>query len=400
MASVFKRGRDKGRRGSRWVAVYTDENGQRRMRAGYTDRRETQRLAERLEDQARQMRDGLIDPAAERRAEHGRRPLAKHRDDFAADLRSRGTSEKQVKRLTRAIDAAGSDCEWGTIRDIDSGSFARHVEALKARGLSAAAINRRIAACKQFARWLVNSHRLAADPMAGVRMIGAPQADARLRRRAMTDTEIRKLLTYAETAPEIVSIPKRCRVGGELREHNRYVRVPNRSALYGLALGTGLRLAEIRSLTPHSFRLDADPPYVRVSPGYVKNRKPVEQPIRRDLAERLRALVGSSPKNKTLWSDLPDSMAAVLRADLIGAGVAPEDDEGRRIDFHSLRHTYVTRLAMSDAPIRVAMQLARHSDPRLTMKVYSHVVLADSSKALESLPGESSEATPEREAAG
>ena len=59
--------------------------------------------------------------------------------------------------------------------------------------------------------------------------------------------------------------------------------------LYHLALGTGFRAAEIASLTRESFALDTDPPTVTVKAGYSKNRRGSVQPIRRDLAETLRA---------------------------------------------------------------------------------------------------------------
>ena len=39
-------------------------------------------------------------------------------------------------------------------------------------------------------------------------------------------------------------------------------------------------------------------------------------------------------------------------------------------DFHSLRHTFVSLLDQSGATLKEAMQLARHSDPRLTMARY------------------------------
>ena len=62
------------------------------------------------------------------------------------------------------------------------------------------------------------------------------------------------------------------------------------------------------------------------------------------------------------------------------------DAEGRLLDFHGLRHCYISWLVNSGAPVSVCQSLARHSTPMLTLGVYTHVRLADTSKALLSLP--------------
>ncbi|MCP4543655.1 MAG: tyrosine-type recombinase/integrase [Chloroflexi bacterium] len=50
-----------------------------------------------------------------------------------------------------------------------------------------------------------------------------------------------------------------------------------------------------------------------------------------------------------------------------------KDSQGRFADFHSLRHTFVTNLCKADIAPKTAQTLARHSDIRLTMNVYTHV---------------------------
>jgi hypothetical protein len=56
------------------------------------------------------------------------------------------------------------------------------------------------------------------------------------------------------------------------------------------------------------------------------------------------------------------------------------------VDFPSLRHTFGTALARAGVAPKVAMDLMRHSDINLTMRLYSHTVVADWAKALEKLP--------------
>jgi integrase len=60
--------------------------------------------------------------------------------------------------------------------------------------------------------------------------------------------------------------------------------------------------------------------------------------------------------------------ARTLRADLEAAGIAAEDDEGRVVDFHALRTTFVSSLAVAGVRPRVAQALTRHSSVELTMR--------------------------------
>ena len=64
----------------------------------------------------------------------------------------------------------------------------------------------------------------------------------------------------------------------------------------------------------------------------------------------------------------------------------PRDSRGQVLDFHSLRRGYVTAICRANVSPRVMMELARHSDPRLTMKRYSRVSASDVVAALDVLP--------------
>ena len=65
------------------------------------------------------------------------------------------------------------------------------------------------------------------------------------------------------------------------------------------------------------------------------------------------------------------------------------DDAGRVVDFHALRMTYITLLVKGGASVKVAQELARHSDPKLTMNVYSQLGIRDLAGALDYLPSTS-----------
>lgn len=55
-------------------------------------------------------------------------------------------------------------------------------------------------------------------------------------------------------------------------------------------------------------------------------------------------------------------------------------------DFHALRVSLITALVKSGCSVRVAQQLARHSDPRLTLGVYTNIGVHDLSAGLNAMP--------------
>jgi integrase/recombinase XerD len=113
--------------------------------------------------------------------------------------------------------------------------------------------------------------------------------------------------------------------------------------------------------------------------------------MRRALAERLRAYLSGKPPDERVFR-VPPKTAKMLRADLEAAGVPYRDEHNRVADFHSLRHTFITRLVRAGVHPRLAQELARHSSITLTMDHYSHTVIGKLSSALESLPDVESEA--------
>jgi hypothetical protein len=76
----------------------------------------------------------------------------------------------------------------------------------------------------------------------------------------------------------------------------------------------------------------------------------------------------------------------MLRQDLLNAGIDLEDDEGRVVDFHGQRTTFITGLARAGVAPAAAQRLARHSDINLTMGVYTRLGMEDLASAVNNLP--------------
>jgi hypothetical protein len=127
-------------------------------------------------------------------------------------------------------------------------------------------------------------------------------------------------------------------------------------------------------------------PVVRLDGSRTKNGKAAEQPIPRGLTAELLPWLASKAPGQPVFA-LPEKTALMLHADLRRCGIEPIDSQGRVVDTHSLRHGYISALARAGVPIQVAQTLARHSDPKLTMNVYSHLSAFDLHGAIaEALP--------------
>ena len=75
-----------------------------------------------------------------------------------------------------------------------------------------------------------------------------------------------------------------------------------------------------------------------------------------------------------------------LRDTLELAGIPRVNERGEKIDIHALRHTFASRLARNGVGIAQAQKLLGHSDPRLTMAIYTHLGTEELRGAVESLP--------------
>jgi len=258
-----------------------------------------------------------------------------------------------------------------------------------APGLSAQTCLHYLRSVKQFSAWLVRDRRTKDDALAHLAGFNVA-SDRRHRRRALSDDEIERLVTAAEKAPAF-----------------RLMSGPDRALVYAFAAATGLRANELRSLTPASFDLDSDPATVTLEAGCSKHRREDVQLIPDELAAMLRPWLADKPVRRGGCFPLPDKTSKMLRADLDAARMAwlaeaqtPQERQTREasaflsyrdagglvFDFHALRGQFITAVVRGGASVKVAMDLARHSDPRLTLGAYTHLATADKRAALASVP--------------
>jgi integrase len=421
MATVYKRG-GKGNRGGWWYFAWFDHTGRRRTQcARTTDKATAERMAAKRESDAALRRAGVIDATQERFATEALRPVAQHVADFKAHLQARQNTAKHValtiRHVEAIISARGGAAAVKTIRDLTGADVMQALDAIRLAGnrrvkddqrrvpLGPRTCNAVLRSIKSFTRWLWLEKRAPDDPLNGLRAFNE-ETDRRHSRRELTVDEIAWLLPVVES---------RTIEGHKLAG-------PDRAMLYRLALGTGLRAAELRSLTAESFDLDAEPATVTVAAAYSKRRREDSQPLRADLAELVRGWLAGRPRavrSVRLFAAMPRNTARMLRADLKAARAAwieqAGKDEGERerrersdflayrnaagevADFHSTRHTFISGIVAGGASVKVAQELARHSTSRLTVDRYAHARLHDLQGALDALPSCNGRESPDTE---
>ncbi len=114
---------------------------------------------------------------------------------------------------------------------------------------------------------------------------------------------------------------------------------------------------------------------------------PFALPLREDLARDLKDYLALHLPAARLFTNMQKGRgAAMLRVDLEAAGIPYVDEYGLVADFHALRHSFASLLNQAGVPLVTAQQLMRHSDPRLTSNVYTHVMVEGKAEALAKLP--------------
>ncbi len=250
-------------------------------------------------------------------------------------------------------------------------------------------------AAKAFCNWLVRDGRLTCNPLRHLQRLNA-ETDVRRQRRVLTPDELERLISAAEQSKRKL---------GRMRGHDR-------AMVYRLAAFTGLRAQELASLTARSFDLMASPATVCVDACYSKHRRTDVLPLAEDLVGRLATYLAErateTEPDERLWPGKWYRKAGeILLYDLEAARTAwleeasgsrewqerrkshfldLEDEAGRVMDFHALRHGFITYLVTANVPPKVAQMLARHSTISLTMDRYTHLGIVDLVDGLKRLP--------------
>jgi integrase len=372
-----------------------------------TDKEAAQQLRAKLQKEADQQRAGLID----RFAKHLLQPLigcpkplpkrvhlrdrwgritkfrselaigdlqaaiqGSHLEDYSVHLFSSGRSAAHRWETVRTIRRICIDCKFRQIQDLNAGALDQYLANMINSGRTFRTRNASLKAMRAFNSWMTKSERIPRDPFAMLSVVNEASDPNRRLRRPLTPEEFFQLLEAAERGSEIEAI-----TGIE------------RAILYLVAAWTGLRRKELAAILRMHLNLENDPAVVHL-PGVFTKAKRDDQPIPLHpvVAERLniwlksRNLKPSEPvfNLRTRGGKLRKT-SKMMQLDCAAAGLPYVGDFGVA-DFHSHRVAFITNLCRT-ADFSVAVDLARHSDPKLTAKIYDRVRLEDRVAAINGL---------------
>lgn len=152
-----------------------------------------------------------------------------------------------------------------------------------------------------------------------------------------------------------------------------------------------MRAQELHSLTPSSFHLSGDAPYVEVHCTVSKRRTTDRILLRRDFAELLAPWLAEQPADLRLWAGSKSwwyKASHMLHQDLIAVGLPREvqTDQGQAIiDFHSFRAYRVTKAMLTGKSSRVVMATVRLSCESLLDR-YLKIPASEITECTESVP--------------
>ncbi len=411
---------------AKWYGQYKTNNRWRRV-ALSTDKGVSQKRLAQLVASADSSKFKLTDPYAE----HRKRSLVEHLDDYATALRAKDRKTEYVSKQVQRIRDGATECGFEYLHDIDELKLAAYLKCRRGndpvevaltkiaysavevakllgknaqavfrvaqrhdiacegegrkrtypstsvqkligvcgRGLSTSSSNGYAFAFKGFARWAVRTRRLEDDPLKGLETLNAKK-DRRHKRRTLPIGDFQKFLDAARTGSEF-----------------RGLKGSDRVVIYFAAVYTGLRAQEIAALTPSHF----DPEFrtVTVRAAETKNGSDSTLPLRKELATTLREYLRGRQPNVLIWpGNWSQNAAEIVRTDLSAAGLPYWNEKHEVFDFHSLRRQFISNLVWGKVHPKVVQQLARHSTIQMTMDIYAELSEGNElATAIAAMPG-------------
>lgn len=255
------------RTAAKWYVDFRDHLEQRRRLPAFTDRKASAEFARKIEELlacrvAGERPKGdlafwleslpsstcdklaAMDVLDQRRAA-ATKPLADHLADWRSALAAKGDTPKHVRLVTSRAERLVTGCGFRYYSDIASAKVQEHLADLQPGddGVGAQTRNFYLSALRQFCKWMVSERRAAESPISHLKGVNV-RTDRRHDRRALSVPETQRLLGATRAGKTV------WRMTGHDRE-----------MVYRIALETGLRWGELRSLTRSSFDLDGEPPH-------------------------------------------------------------------------------------------------------------------------------------------
>ena len=239
--------------------------------------------------------------------------------------------------------------DGSAITAVDRLVLRRYLAELRAQGMAAASIVRKVSAIRSFYRFLAREGRVAQDPLIGVR---GPKKEKRL---------------PSFLAPrQVLSILAAVQGDGPKGLRDR--------AIVELFYAAGLRLSELVGLDTRD--VDIDERQVRVLGKGNKERialmgRAAGAALQRYLDEGRPALI-RQPQERALFLNKQGGRLSARAVQLLLRRCALKAGLDERVFPHLLRHTFATHMLDGGADLRVVQELLGHARATST-QIYTHV---------------------------
>jgi len=381
----------------RWWGRYRDALGIGRRVSLAVDKKIAQQKLNELVQQVEREKSGLADDIEVEM----KKPITVHLERYKQHLIAKNDTERHIKEVMRRIKRVLSDRQIKTAMQLKAVEVEAFINDLRTnQNMSLETCNHYMRSMKSFARWMLRNDRLYRNPLDNLELVNT-STDRRHDRRPLSMDEFIRMYEAAKTGPPVEGI-----IGHD------------RAMLYLLAAWTGFRKGELGSLTLRNFvGLDTETPMVMVRAGYSKRRRDDSMVLHLDIADHFKKwLEIRQPANDDeILFPISEVSCGVERktADMMAFDLAAarqfwiaetndeaeqkkrhasdflkyQDTDGKFADFHALRHTFITNLSYANVAPKTAQMLARHSDIKLTMQIYTHINAQEQADAIKSLPG-------------
>ncbi len=391
-----------------YFARFRDADGHLVERnTGCADRDAALRVMHQWQTPGELLRAGLVTRGDIEVADHGNRPIEEQIGAYLAWLRGAGRTADYVEDVARNLRGIAGACGFERLRDVTRSKLETHLASRRQSGEGHRTNNKRLGVWIAFFHFLVRDERMPSNPLAGMRKTNE-RVDRRRVRRALSVEELERLIEAARVRPlhEFIhgSGATPAKVSAATRQRLEYAGAARALAYRVMAL-TGLRLGELRSIRCSQVVLDVEQPYIELRAADEKARRGARVAVQASLVAELAQHIARRRSEALGHPGVSGNMLAFRRGDddpvlfvlnqklsrvfakdLAFAGIERTDAQGRVLDVHCLRHTFGTMLARSGVPLQVAQRAMRHSDPKLTANVYTHLDLGDMGAAVAALP--------------
>jgi integrase/recombinase XerD len=282
-------------------------------------------------------------------------PIGLFLDMLAAE---RGASVNTLEAYRRDLADFSADLAGVGLAKAKTNDLRAHLERLAKRGFAPATTARRLAAIRQFYRFLYAEGHRSDDPAAAIE---GPKRGRTLPK-VLSTNQVDGLLAQAQARMQAESIVER-------------LRAARLNCLLEVLYATGLRVSELVSLPETAARRDQRMLVIRGKGGR-ERLVPLNEAAKRAMGDYLALRAqAKADQSKWLFPSFGESghlsrqhFARELKSLAAGAGL-----KAHQVSPHVLRHAFASHLLQNGADLRVLQTLLGHSDISTT-QIYTHVL--------------------------